>query len=236
MNAIQSFHFENQSVRIILDENNQPLFVAKDVAVTLGYLRPNDAIKQHCKGAVKHRTLSTKGGNQEMRVIYEPDVYRLIFGSKLESAVKFQNWVFDEVLPTIRKTGQYRHTLSTEQQHAIQKCVRQKCLHNSTHYQTVYTALKDKFGVPSYKDILASDFDEAVAFIMQFEFAVSSGISPNIAFMLAHHTRQIKEAQDEFWGVMGEFASVLERLGELQIRLEKSEQCVYALQRGLMNH
>ncbi|UZA02058.1 hypothetical protein [Moraxella bovis] len=51
-----------------------------------------------------------------------------------------------------------------------------------------------------------------------------------------HHAHQIKEAQDEFWGVMGEFSSVLERLGELQIRLEKSEQCVYVLQRGLMNH
>ena len=232
MNAIQSFHFENQSVRIILDENNQPLFVAKDVAVTLGYLRPNDAIKQHCKGAVKHRTLSTKGGNQEMRVIYEPDVYRLIFGSKLESAVKFQNWVFDEVLPTIRKTGQYRHTLSTEQQHTIQKAVRQKCLHNSTHYQTVYTALKNKFGVPSYKDILACDFEWALAFIWGFEFTNTAFI----ANILADNAHQIKQAQDEFWGVMGEFANALERLGELQIRLEKSEQCVYALQQRLMNH
>ena len=117
---IQSFHFENQSVRVVFDDSHTPMFVAKDVAITLGYARPNDAIKQHCKGAVKHRTLSTKGGNQKMRVIYEPDVYRLIFGSKLESAVKFQDWVFEEVLPQIRKTGMYQqYTLLDQYNKAV---------------------------------------------------------------------------------------------------------------------
>lgn len=102
------FNFDNHNVRVVLDDNQTPMFVAKDVAKVLGYNRPNDAINQHCKGAVKHRTLETEGGNQKMRVIYEPDVYRLIFGSKLKSAVKFQDWVFEEVLPQIRKTGVYQ--------------------------------------------------------------------------------------------------------------------------------
>lgn len=81
-------------------------FVAKDVAVALGYAKPRNAINQHCKGALKWGIL-TKGGKQEMSIIPEGDVYRLIIRSKLESAQKFEEWVFDEVLPQIRKTGGY---------------------------------------------------------------------------------------------------------------------------------
>ena len=103
------FNFDNHNVRVVLDDNQTPMFVAKDVAKVLGYQEVNRAIRQHCKGCAKYTTLETEGGNQKMRVIYEPDVYRLIFGSKLKSAVKFQDWVFEEVLPQIRKTGQYQH-------------------------------------------------------------------------------------------------------------------------------
>ena len=102
-----TFNFENNNVRIFQDENGQPLFVAKDVATILGYKDTVSAIKQFCKGVVKHHPLITNGGNQNVRVIYEPDLYRLTFGSKLESAVRFQNWIYEEVLPTIRKTGSY---------------------------------------------------------------------------------------------------------------------------------
>lgn len=61
---------------------------------------------QHCKGSVKHRVL-TNGGEQDMKFIPEGDVYRLIVRSKLPQAEKFESWVFDEVLPTIRKHGLY---------------------------------------------------------------------------------------------------------------------------------
>ena len=82
------------------------MFVASDVAKALGYSRPADAITAHCKGSVKHR-LPTNGGMQELKIIPEGDVYRLITHSKLPAAEKFESWVFDEVLPSIRKTGQY---------------------------------------------------------------------------------------------------------------------------------
>lgn len=103
------FNFDNHNVRVVLDDNQTPMFVAKDVAKVLGYQEVNRAIRQHCKGCAKYTTLETEGGNQKMRVIYEPDVYRLIFGSKLKSAVKFQDWVFEEVLPQIRQTGMYQN-------------------------------------------------------------------------------------------------------------------------------
>ena len=107
---LQQFNFQDHTVRVVLDDDNQPMFVAKDVATVLGYIRTTDAINQHCKGAVVYHPVSTKGGTQEMRVIAEPDVYRLIFGSKLPSAQQFQNWVFEEVLPSIRTKGAYNLT------------------------------------------------------------------------------------------------------------------------------
>lgn len=101
-----AFAFEDSAVRIIPDAE-KPLFVAKDVAAALGYEKPRNAIQTHCKGALKRGPLETEGGAQEMILIEEPDVYRLIFGSKLESAKRFQDWVFEEVLPAIRKSGGY---------------------------------------------------------------------------------------------------------------------------------
>lgn len=82
------------------------LFCASDVAKALGYVRPADAVTQHCKGSVKHRVL-TDGGVQESKFIPEGDVYRLIVRSKLPTAERFERWVFDEVLPAIRKNGGY---------------------------------------------------------------------------------------------------------------------------------
>ena len=89
-----------------LEENGSVLFCGSDVAVALGYAKPRNAIGTHCKGALK-RGILTAGGNQEMTFIPEGDVYRLIVRSKLPGAEQFERWVFDEVLPSIRKNGGY---------------------------------------------------------------------------------------------------------------------------------
>lgn len=99
----QQFKFDGQPVRCI-EEKNEAFFAGNDVASALGYAVPKDAIKDHCKGAVKRRLL-TNGGMQEMTVIPERDVYRLIMRSKLPAAERFEEWVVSEVLPAIRKTG-----------------------------------------------------------------------------------------------------------------------------------
>lgn len=108
---LQQFNFQDHTVRVVLDDANHPMFVAKDIATILGYADTNKAINTHCDGVVILRTVSDSlGRSQEMRVIYEPDLYRLIFGSKLPSAQYFQNWVFEEVLPSIRTKGVYNLT------------------------------------------------------------------------------------------------------------------------------
>ena len=80
-------------------------FVATDVAKTLGYVRPGNAVKTHCKP--KGTLQQSKGGKQQLTLINEPNVYRLIVKSKLPSAEKFEEWLFEEVIPSIRKKGFY---------------------------------------------------------------------------------------------------------------------------------
>lgn len=105
MNNIIPFTFENQTLRTVMREG-EPWFVAKDVALALGYANTREAIIEHCKGG-SETLLPSVGGTQTTKVIPESDVYRLIFRSKKEEAVRFADWVFDDVLPTLRKTGTY---------------------------------------------------------------------------------------------------------------------------------
>lgn len=100
--------FENAefgSVRTVEIEG-KPYFVANDVTKALGYSNSRDAVARHCKGVVKRDTPTTSG-IQSMSYIPEGDLYRLITHSKLPSAERFESWVFDEVLPSIRKNGGY---------------------------------------------------------------------------------------------------------------------------------
>jgi prophage antirepressor-like protein len=83
-------------------------FVANDVCKLLDYSNPRDAIIRHCKtkGVVKH-DIPSKSGTQSMTLLNEPNVYRLIVKSQLPSAERFEEWLFEKVLPSIRKTGSY---------------------------------------------------------------------------------------------------------------------------------
>ena len=89
-----------------LKENNKVFFCGSDITKALGYGNASAALNRHCKGITKRDTL-TNGGIQALLFITEGDVYRLIAHSRLPSAERFESWIFDEVLPTIRKTGGY---------------------------------------------------------------------------------------------------------------------------------
>lgn len=107
MNELQIFTFNSQEVRTLL-VNGEPHFVANDVAKTLGYSNPRDALSKHVddedKGVAKCDTL---GGKQNLTIINESGLYSLILSSKLPTAKKFKRWVTSEVLPAIRKHGAY---------------------------------------------------------------------------------------------------------------------------------
>lgn len=105
--------FENEKFGevIILENNGKFEFGATEVAKALGYTNPRDAIQRHCKkrGVVKHDVPHPQSKNKTIskNFIDEGNLYRLITHSKLPEAEKFERWVFDEILPTIRKTGGY---------------------------------------------------------------------------------------------------------------------------------
>lgn len=108
MNEVQLFNFENHEVRSLLI-SNEPWFVGKDVAEVLGYERADNAIRNHIdkEDKLMHQ-ISASGQNRNMTIINESGLYSLILSSKLPSAKKFKRWVTSEVLPALRKTGQYQ--------------------------------------------------------------------------------------------------------------------------------
>jgi len=107
MNKIQIFQNEQfGKVRIAMNENEEPLFCLADVAKALGYSNPAKAVIDHCKGVTVLET-PTQSGVQPIKYGKESEVYRLTMKSKLPNAEKFQDWVCDEVLPSIRKHGAY---------------------------------------------------------------------------------------------------------------------------------
>lgn len=106
MNELQIFNNEEfGSVRTIT-KDGKTYFVGNDVAKALGYSETAKAIRTHCKG-VSEMDIPTNGGVQTMKMITEGDIYRLVIKSQLPQAEKFESWVFDNVLPSIRKNGGY---------------------------------------------------------------------------------------------------------------------------------
>lgn len=109
MNELQVFkNQEFGSVRTLV-VNDEPWFVGKDIAESLGYTATEKAIRTHIDGDDKGVTeMDTPGGKQKVVIINESGLYSLVLSSKLPSAKKFKRWVTSEVLPALRKTGQYQ--------------------------------------------------------------------------------------------------------------------------------
>lgn len=112
MNEVQLFNFENHEVRSLL-LNNEPWFVGKDVADVLGYSNSRKAMADHVddedKEVLTSRNVTLENiPNRGITVVNESGLYSLILSSKLPSAKKFKRWVTSEVLPALRKTGQYQ--------------------------------------------------------------------------------------------------------------------------------
>lgn len=111
---MQIFKYESEEDHMFnevrtIEVDGKIFFCATDVAKTLGYGNPNDAIIRHCKsdGIVIHEVIDSLGRKQNIKFLVEGNVYRLIVKSQLESAEKFEKWLFDEVIPSIRTKGYY---------------------------------------------------------------------------------------------------------------------------------
>lgn len=171
---LQTFNFKSNIVRAELIEN-EPYFCLSDVCSVMDIKnsRRVNAEMLDQKGVRNAYTL-TNGGKQELTFINEPNLYRIIFKSRKAEAVEFQNWVFDEVLPQIRKTGKYEKLdtpilLTKEHQQFIKDFVKNRTLQLPKDKQAKcaimqWSALKSHFG-KSYKEIDDSQFVDAISLL-----------------------------------------------------------------------
>ena len=107
MNEMTPFNFEGNQVRTVMIDD-EPYFVGKDAALAIGYKNTRKAIHDHVKPKYqREERIVTSSGTQTMTLISEPGIYQLAGQSKLPSAEPFQDWIYEDVLPSIRKTGTY---------------------------------------------------------------------------------------------------------------------------------
>lgn len=182
-----SFCFESNQVRVLGNILN-PLFVALDICKALGFGNPYQAIKDHVDqdDLCKQEITDTMGRKQEVNCVNESGMYALIFGSKLPIAKRFKKWVTSEVLPAIRKTGQYSTvrenrtaaTVTPEQQLAIQQAVGRRAQKTANHYQTIYRAIKLRYQIAKYDQLPQSLFEDCLKFIETVDLHVPEAQTP----------------------------------------------------------
>lgn len=115
MNELRIFENPQFGEVRTLEEGGQVLFCGKDVCTALGYKDTTNAMKQHCHGVVKRHLTDSLGREQETNFIPEGDIYRLAARSELPGAAAFESWIFDDVLPSIRRNGLYATEKTTAQ-------------------------------------------------------------------------------------------------------------------------
>ena len=170
----QVFQFQAaQSVRVETF-NGEAFFCLKDVCEILNVeLRATSRFNLKQTGISKI-TVATAGGRQELTFINEPNLYRVIFRSNKPEAVKFQDWIFEEVIPAIRQTGGYTQgslKISSAQKQQIQAAVMARHHRTGEHWQEIYRKLHAYCRVNSYHEIPAERFQAALDYLASIENA-----------------------------------------------------------------
>lgn len=176
--ALTNFQFEDCSIRVFGDFLN-PLFVASDICTALGIKNTSDAVK--ALAPFERARLNLGAGKPDVNAVTESGLYTLILRcrdavKKGTFAYRFRVWVTSEVLPTIRKQGQYQcpapiqdDSLSPAEQFSIRNAVAKKAKKSPSTYRFIYSLLKQRFQVARYSQISTYDFREALNFIKELK-------------------------------------------------------------------
>ncbi|WP_323842531.1 BRO family protein [Moraxella sp. 7664RN] len=178
---MQSLTFQNLSLTPVAIDA-QIWLSSADLANALGYSRVDNITTIYNRNADEFTSSMTalipnpKMKNAKIRIFSLRGCHLIAMFSRTTVAKQFRQWVLDildkEVGNPVVVTEQ-RHTISVEQQSAIRQAVAKRCKNSSTHYQTVYTAIGKHFNIPRYSELLASDFENAMAFIESFSFTLA---------------------------------------------------------------
>lgn len=180
MNKLEIFKNQDFGEIRAISINDEPYFVGKDVAMILGYSRPDHAVNHHVDDEDKLMyQIDTSGQNRQMLIINESGLYSLILSSKLPNAKKFKRWVTSEVLPEIRKTGSYTKApksfkealfLAYKQQEKIEELEKTKAwIGNKREAQAMNTASQKSKEVKKLQ--LALDLEMSYATVKKVEKA-----------------------------------------------------------------
>lgn len=165
MKNLQIFNSEQFGEMRTVEVEGKIHFVASDVAKALGYRNTSEAIGDHCRWVVKCYIPHPQSKNKtiEVNVIPEGDIYRLVSNSELPSAEKFERWIFDEVLPSIRKTGTY--SIKQKQPTDLkEKEVESKLRNSKVREANTYLKIAKAYASsPKYQEVLYAKAAEALS-------------------------------------------------------------------------
>ncbi|MPX59257.1 BRO-N domain-containing protein [Moraxella catarrhalis] len=180
---ISIFNFEStKQVRTAIRNGGDIWFCLPDVANVLEISRSSDLLQVAKPAFVKNETSSKRGaldpagvhkmyisyesGKKQVTFINEPNLYRVIFRSNKAEAVKFQNWVFDEVLPTIRKTGQYTIAFATkDERKPLVQAVNMLVGETGAVYSNVWKMIHQRFDVDCVDELTNEQVYQAVEYV-----------------------------------------------------------------------
>lgn len=187
MNTAQviPFKFESKEVRAYSDDAGEPWFCAADLCSVLGYRNAPDAIGKHCREAgIAKRDISSGGQKRSVLFVNEGNLYRLIIKSRKEEAQRFEAWVCDEVLPAIRRTGQYHDSsnkmatlvdalIGMTEVNVLKGLIRDKAKvvpleKRRSFQQCMHNRLHTRFNVPRIELIQAGEFEAACNFVAAY--------------------------------------------------------------------
>lgn len=200
MSALTTFAFnESLSIRI-QNFDGSPWFVAKDIASCLEYtssvLSNVSALFKNVPDKWKQiKPFETAGGIQNLLAVTEQGLYRFLMRSDKPKAIPFQDWLSEDVLPAIRKQGAYvsdkltyeealkivesrNATLTPAQQYAIKSAVAARAQKEPAKYKEIYSALKRRFQVARYDQIMKEDYEEALTFIREMQLTAQLPARP----------------------------------------------------------
>lgn len=206
VSTLSVFNFQENPVRVEAN-NGEPLFCLKDVADILDIKNAKSSRFKLKEAGVHKMYVSHESGKKLTTFINEPNLYRVIFRSNKDEAVIFQDWVFEEVLPQIRKTGSYTQYISTEQAGELYTIVHARAGDNGKLIPQIWSRLKNHFGYfASYREMKATDFDAAKTYLLNMDVQGAKKYTPTKEdiFSEAH-----SEVVDYLWSLYEE----IKRLG-----------------------
>lgn len=168
MSEVSIVKFNTNAIRIVMKDDD-PWFVASDVCAVLGLNNITMALKNLDDDEAALNIIEVRSENgvvqkREVNSINESGLYTLILRSRKPVAKKFRKWVTSEVLPSIRKTGQYVMRITPEQKGELQRLIAQR-FPEGKYRPYAWSRFNNHFGIASYKDLPQRRFSEAVDYI-----------------------------------------------------------------------